>query len=121
MLIFDLPFPPSVNTYWRKFRNIMVLSQAARDYKQAVAEYVIENKVPKLGDSKLEVTIWLYPPTKRSFDIDNRIKAVLDSCQDAGIYEDDSQVDVLMVQRGKILKGGKATVMIEILQDTDKM
>ncbi len=59
MIILDLPFPPSMNTYWRKFRNIMVLSQAARDYKQAVAEYVIENNVPKLGDSRLELRQFL--------------------------------------------------------------
>jgi Holliday junction resolvase RusA-like endonuclease len=35
--------------------------------------------------------------------------------QDAGIYDDDFQIGLLIVERGKIIKGGKITVMIEEL------
>ena len=117
MLILTLPYPPSVNTYYRKFRNIMVLSEKGRLFKEAVQDYVIENRVPKLGNKRLEVTIWLYPRDKRVTDLDNRLKAVLDALQDAGVYDDDSQIDVLMIQRGKIVKGGSVTVMLETLEN----
>lgn len=97
----------------------MVLSKAGREYKQAVAEYVAEMNTPKLGDARLEVTIWVYPPNKRMFDLDNRLKAILDALEDAGVYENDSQIDVLMIQRGKIVKGGSCTVLIDILGEPD--
>ena len=48
-------------------------------------------------------------------DIDNCLKPILDACQDAGIFEDDVQVQELHVYRGKAVKGGGCTVMIEEL------
>ena len=112
-----LPFPPSVNTYWRNFRGRMVLSQKGRDYKQAIAEYVSENNVPKYGEQKLKITMILQPRDKRKIDIDNRIKCVLDSLQDAGVFDDDFHVDELHVMRGEQVKGGKLLLTIEVIED----
>ena len=112
-----LPFPPSVNTYWRNFRGRMVLSQKGRDYKQAIAEYVSENNVPKYGEQKLKITMILQPRDKRKIDIDNRIKCVLDSLQDAGVFDDDFHVDELHVMRGEQVKGGKLLLTIEVIKD----
>ena len=53
------------------------------------------------------------PRSKRRFDLDNLLKAVLDSMQDAGLYEDDEQVDELKIVRGKPCKGGACIVEIE--------
>jgi crossover junction endodeoxyribonuclease RusA len=117
MIILKLPYPPSVNNYYRKFRNIMVMSKAGRDFKEKVQDYVLDYRVPKLGKARLELTIWLYPPTRRQTDLDNRLKAILDSLQDAGVYDDDSQIDVLMIQRGKIIKDGGCTVFIEYAEN----
>ena len=110
---FNLPYPPSFNTYWRNFRGHMVLSQKGREYKQAVAEYVSENNVPKFGDSKLKITMILQPKDKRKIDIDNRIKCVLDSLQEAGVFDDDFQVDHIEMIRGTQIKGGLLHVVIE--------
>ena len=112
-----LPFPPSVNTYWRNFRGRMVLSQKGRDYKQAIAEYVSENNVPKYGEQKLKITMILQPRDKRKIDIDNRIKCVLDSLQDAGVFDDDFHVDELHVMRGEQVKGGKLLLTIEVIDN----
>ena len=112
-----LPFPPSVNTYWRNFRGRMVLSQKGRDYKQAIAEYVSENNVPKYGEQKLKITMILQPRDKRKMDIDNRIKCVLDSLQDAGVFDDDFHVDELHVMRGEQVKGGKLLLTIEVIDN----
>ena len=113
MIFLTLPFPPSMNTYWRNFRGRMVLSQKGREFKAAVADYVVEYRVPKLGDSKLRISMVLFPRDKRKIDIDNRIKSVLDALQDAGVFDDDFQVDELSIVRGKPIKGGAIRVLIE--------
>jgi crossover junction endodeoxyribonuclease RusA len=113
MLLLNLPYPPSVNTYYRNFHGRMVLSAQGREYKVKVADYLIESDAPKLGDAKLKITMVLRPRDKRKIDIDNRIKAVLDSLQDAGLFDDDYQVDELTIMRGEPIKDGKLVVMIE--------
>ena len=113
--MFILPFPPSINTYWRNFRGRTILSKAGREYKKAIAEYVVENNVPKFGESKLKITMILQPKDKRKMDIDNRIKCVLDSLQEAGVFDDDFQVDELHVMRGEQVKGGKLLLTIEVI------
>ena len=91
----------------------MVLSKKGREYKALVQQYVVENNVPKLGDSKLKIMMVLRPRDKRRLDIDNRIKALWDALADAGVFDNDEQIDTLMVQRGAIKKGGGCMVIIE--------
>ena len=112
MVTLKLPCPPSMNTYWRNFRGRTVLSKAGKEFKQAVQEYVIENQIPKFGDKRLSIIMVYRPRDKRISDIDNRIKPVLDALQDAGVYNDDSQVDHLEMSRGLNLKGGGVVVFI---------
>ena len=114
-MMLELPFPPSVNTYWRNFRGRTVLSKAGRDYKAMVADYVATHNIPKYGAAKLKITMILRPKDKRKIDIDNRIKCVLDSLQDAGVFDDDFQVDELHVYRGEKVSGGQLLLTIEVL------
>jgi len=106
-----------MNTYWRNFRGRTVLSKAGREYKLAVAEYVSENNIPKYGENKLKITMILQPRDKRKIDIDNRIKCVLDSLQEAGVFDDDFHVDELHVMRGEQVKGGRLLLTIEVIED----
>lgn len=103
-----------INAHGRRFPN-----KKALEYKEKVADYVAEYNVQKLGESKLSMTIWVYPPDKRKRDISNIIKIVEDSLQDAGVYDNDFNIDILLVQRGAITKGGKLLVMIDILDDNE--
>jgi crossover junction endodeoxyribonuclease RusA len=96
----------------------MRLSKQGREFKEAVAEYCAEYRVPKLGDSKLRISMVLFPRDKRKVDIDNRIKAVLDALQDAGVFNDDFQVDELSIVRGKVIKGGGIRVLIEQIENS---
>lgn len=115
MLVLNLPLPPSVNSYRTIFRGRMGISKAGRAFKEQVSDYVAEYRVPKLGAARLEMKVVLYPRDRRKQDIDNRIKALWDALTDAGVFDDDEQVDVLMVERGEIKKGGGCLVMIEEL------
>lgn len=80
----------------------------------------MEYRVPKLGNARLEMQVTLYPKDRRKQDIDNRIKALWDALTDAGVFDDDEQIDVLMVQRGAIKKGGGCLVMIDILDKIEE-
>ena len=89
------------------------MSKQGREYKKAVAEYISESNAPKLGQARLSLEIVLWPKDKRKYDIDNRIKALLDSLQDAGVFDDDEQIDQINVYRGTgEHKGGQARVLI---------
>jgi crossover junction endodeoxyribonuclease RusA len=104
-----------MNTYWRNFRGNTVLSKAGREYKTAVAECVVTQEIPKFGNKRLELTLWLYPRSKVVTDLDNRLKAVLDGLEEAGVYDNDGNIDILMIQRGEQRKGGGVDVMIEVI------
>ena len=48
-------------------------------------------------------------------DLDNRLKAVLDGLEDAGVYDNDGQIDILTIERKEQRKGGGVDVMIEVI------
>lgn len=94
------------------------MSKGGREYKAKVAEYIAESNTPKLGSARLQLEIVLWPKDKRKYDIDNRIKALLDSLQDAGVFDDDEQIDQINIYRGSgTLSGGQARVMIEVIEN----
>jgi Holliday junction resolvase RusA-like endonuclease len=40
-----------------------------------------------------------------------------DSLVDAGVFDDDSQIDILFIERGEIKKGGGCLVMLDIIEE----
>ena len=66
-------------------------------------------------DGRLRVTIELHAPTKRKYDIDNRVKVLLDALQASRFICDDEQIDSLHVERGVICSDGNTTVRVEVL------
>lgn len=111
-LLMALPWPPSVNTYWRRGPHSTYLSKRGREYKQQVAEKIASEGIRKMS-GRLSVALSLSAPNKRAYDVDNRVKAVLDSLQDAGVFEDDEQIDELHVVR---LQPGQDCVKVFIAQ-----
>ena len=112
MLVLNLPLPPSVNHYWGVHGHRRFVSKAGKDFKLQVQDYVIEHCVPKMGEKRLQMQVTLYPRDRRKQDIDNRIKALFDALE-GWAYDSDSQIDVLIVQRGEIRKGGGCLVLID--------
>lgn len=111
-ITFDLPWPPTSNTYWRRNGNRYFISTRGQVYRFYVSKLC--NIYASLfdGDDKLRVQIKAYPPDKRKRDLDNLFKSVLDSLQAAEIYVDDSQIDRLSIERMPELLG-KLTLTIE--------
>ena len=105
MIKITLPWPPSVNTYYRKVGNKILISKKGREYKAAVKIICVELGVNKKLTSKLKLYARCYPPDLRRRDLDNLNKALLDSLEKAGVYCDDSQVKSLFLEEIKVMKG----------------
>jgi crossover junction endodeoxyribonuclease RusA len=119
MIILDLPLPPSVNHYWGQHGHRRYVSKAGVAFKEQVSEYVIDYRVPKLGTARIAMTVVLFPKDRRKQDIDNRIKALWDALADAGVFDNDEQIDTLFIERGEIKKGGGCRVYLDILNETN--
>lgn len=101
-----------INARGRRFPN-----KKALDYKIKVQDIVLDCQATKYGCKPISLQIWVYPPDRRKRDISNIIKIIEDSLQDAGVYDDDFQINLLVVERGQIIKGGKVTVMIDEIDE----
>ncbi len=109
---YTLPYPPSVNRYWRCHKGRAIISAAGRAYRYEVA---IQARAVQPLEGSLAVQIFVYPPDKRRRDLDNVLKAIFDSLQHAGAYYDDNQIDRIEVTRCEQIKGGCVYVAIKNL------
>lgn len=114
-----LPFPPSVNTYWRApnkgpLKGRHLISAAGRAFQSAACVAIIDQlrRLPKPSPALAAVEIILYPPDARRRDIDNYTKGLFDALTHAGIWEDDSQVKRMLVEWGPVVKGGRVEITI---------
>lgn len=111
MIEMELPYPPSVNRYWRHNRGVTHISKEGREYQGHVRECARVQAVACIAD-KVELSIELNPPDRRRRDVDNVLKALLDGLQKGGVLEDDSQVKKLTIEMLEPVRGGKCRVSI---------
>lgn len=110
-LSLSLPYPPSINHYWRinRYGRGMRISDEGKAYREAVIKACSGQwKI----HGPLAVRLSLNPPDRRRRDIDNVQKPLLDALQHAGVYDDDSQIEWLLTERRGVLKGGAVSVVI---------
>lgn len=114
-----LPFPPSVNTYWRApnrgpLAGRHLISAAGRKYQSDACAAIIEQlrRLPKPSATAAAVEIILFPPDQRRRDLDNYNKALFDALTHAGVWEDDSQVKKMLVEWGPVVPKGKVEITI---------
>jgi len=111
-IIFHIPLPPSINNgYWGFKGHKRFLTKEAKSFQDHISKLVLFEKI-KFGDAPLEMSITIHFPTRRKADISNRIKAIEDAFVHAGLMDDDSQINILHIFRGEIIKGGKCLVKI---------
>jgi crossover junction endodeoxyribonuclease RusA len=105
MISIELPWPPSINNYWRHTSKGHYISKKGQEYREFVLYACIQLKNKFHEKDRLIVTIDAFPPDKRKRDLDNILKSLLDALQHAGVYYDDSQIDKLSVRRFEALDG----------------
>lgn len=108
----ELPYPPSVNSYWLANGKRRYISPAGVQFTKSVIQIVRENSVKSFGDKQVAINVMIHPRSKRRFDLDNTLKAILDSLQKAGVYDDDSQIEYIEIARGEQVEGGKAVIYL---------
>lgn len=110
-----MPWPPSVNTYWRTVNGRMIISADGRAYRTAVMNQILMQHKQKHFDGPLQLTVEAYRPDNRRRDLDNLLKATLDSLAHAGVYEDDSQIHDLRIYWAPEM-GGMLKITIEEME-----
>lgn len=94
--------PPSVNHYWVASGNKRYLSSKAQHFHA-----LVRILVPALmSKARLKLEVIFHFPDNHIRDIDNYLKATIDSLVKCGFCKDDEQFDELSVKRGNVVKGG---------------
>jgi len=108
----ELPYPPSINHYWRRVGPRTLISREGRRFRERVLAILAAMRIrPLIG--RLAVEVEVFPPDNRRRDVDNVFKALLDAMQHGGAYEDVSQIVRLSIEKRKPVEGGKTIVRIE--------
>jgi len=117
--IIKTPYPISTNRYYRTFRNITILSNDGKIFKETVKDTNLQYK-PISNNISLDITI--HPKLKKNntsyikiIDLDNSLKCILDSLIGL-VYQDDKQVKELHVRYGEAVQNGGATVVFNIIE-----
>lgn len=90
-----LPWPPSANRLWRSVNGRNIKSAVYRAWLTEAA-YALRGHPAYLGPYTMTLTATR--PDRRRRDLSNLLKAVEDSLQTAGIIEDDSLAQSILLQ-----------------------
>jgi len=85
---FLLPWPPSVNGMWRAVQGRNILSQRYRLWRDAASKALAIQR-PKHVLGPVSVAIELTPPDARAYDLDNRVKPILDLLVASAVIDGD--------------------------------
>jgi crossover junction endodeoxyribonuclease RusA len=98
-----LPYPPSVNSYWRCFRGRAILSREGREYRDRIVfEQRLDARLQQQIDGPVEVQMMPFPPDARRRDLDNILKCANDALKRLNIIEDDSLIRRAVQEWGEI-------------------
>jgi crossover junction endodeoxyribonuclease RusA len=111
MIELELPYPPSVNHYWRRVGARTLISRGGRAFRKTVCSILAARHCEPLH-GPLAVEVEVHPPDNRRRDIDNVQKALLDALQHGEAYLDDSQIVRLAIVKCEPVVGGKTIVRI---------
>ena len=98
-----LPNPPSINDYYgthTRFGHATVyIKTKGKEYRKTVLDYVIKNNLQLQANTILELEIIFTPKSRHRQDVDNVLKSLLDSLTHAKVYDDDSLIYKLTIEK----------------------
>ena len=112
MIKLTLPWAPSTNHSHHYGSGRKFMSKSTRLFREKVQEIVIDAKAKITGTPRLAIFYAFYPPDKRRRDIGNYEKQTTDALMEAGVFEDDEQIDFIWLVRRPQIKGGQIKVVI---------
>lgn len=108
-------YPPTANKIWRKTNTGRVyLNPETERFNKAVSLALMLNGTPRAPEDWefFDVYIILHP-ARRSGDVDNRIKPILDALTKCGFWKDDKQVGRVACEFGTINKKPFVNIIIK--------
>jgi len=116
-----IPFPPTLNHNIGRNGGRYYKTDDYKRFQSQVGLLWLKALPPLWSQTaRYAVAIELIYDTKRRYDIDNRVKPILDALTQAGVWKDDVQVDMIVVFRGEIDKARpRANVTIVALGKLD--
>lgn len=138
-IVVRLPYPPSLNHYYRHIvvggQARVLISAEGRAYIGMAAQFCMLQRAPKGITGRLAVVIDAHEPLYDKNgarlgavrDMDNFFKPVLDALKAPrkdkdkhyGVYQDDRQIDDLHIRRGPRCPKGEVVVTITRLTPPD--
>lgn len=113
-LTVELPYPPALRSYYTHTRSGgYFVSAKGASYRQVVKALWYSLGVPVVP-GRLAVAVRVYHPDRRTRDLDNLGKALLDALKGCFI-RDDGDIDDLRYTRCEVRKGGLVVVTITSL------
>ncbi len=112
---YTLPWPPSVNHYYypaiNKITKKPMIAKTSRALKYRNDVYVLA-RTNKTLFGRIYLHVIAYPPANGRHDLDNLLKALCDALEYAKVYKNDSQIDRIIIERGKTKTYGEIEVKI---------
>ncbi len=113
MIELELPYPPSVNHYYRHVGPRVLISREGRSYREMVNALVRQKNIRPLPGG-IALYAAFRPPDRRRRDLDNvGGKVLLDTLQAAGLFKDDCQIKRILLEMGAPVEGGRCWVRLE--------
>lgn len=117
----SIPFPPTLNHNVLRYGKRYFRDKDYETFLRAVW-MIWRTSRPKDWDParRFAVAIRLFYDSRRRFDVDNRVKPILDALTKAGAWHDDSQVDLIVAARDRIDKARpRAEIVVRTCEPTD--
>ena len=114
--LLQLPLPPSLNSYYghhckHNYATVYIKTKG-KEYRKTVLDYIIKNNLQLRANVALTLNIVINPSSNRIWDLDNRLKATLDALTEAEVWNDDSLIYKMTIEKGEKTKEGG--IMMEI-------
>ena len=116
LTIVKLPYPPSLNRYYRVWRGRMVVGPEGKAYREAVQQ-ILGPSFQDVEPYKVPLRVWIdvMMPDRRKRDLDNLNKSLLDAITDAGVWADDSLIEDLRLIKVGVEKPGYVRLTVSEL------
>lgn len=111
-----LPYPPSVNHYWKLHwqKKRKFISDSGKLYRKQVVGCVHDQiGYMKPFEGRIKAILEISTPDNRQRDIDNLFKAIFDSLAYAGVYKNDCQIDEIVARRAGVMRGGQVIISLD--------
>lgn len=108
--MYQLPYPPSVNHIYIRTKCGVILDKKAKEYREEVISTIGKGHTTLTGPIKLCIDVFM--PDARKRDLDNIFKSLNDALTHAGVWKDDSQIEVISAKKCGIEAPGRVLVSV---------